>query len=211
MAMAFNARDAFAGVLVPSTANGSFGSPVDGPTQFVVAHVVGVAGEQFSLSAIGTINLGEALSTDPNGLTLLHSAIIGPFDQAFTPLEEGVLDAGGAVATSDGSSTVLKVGALIAAYIPNSRTSSPGFTPEDSDIAPAGNGILSSELFFLGTGPVILTAPFAGTLYVGINEPFVSNNSGSFDVSVVRVPEPSTLILAALGGLALLACHRRRQ
>ena len=69
-----------------------------------------------------------------------------------------------------------------------------------------GNGISSDWLFLIGAGPKAVTASEASVLYLGINEWWAADNSGSFTVEIV--PEPATLGLLLVGGL--IFSKRRR-
>ncbi|MGE3818777.1 MAG: hypothetical protein AB7I30_05030 [Isosphaeraceae bacterium] len=192
-------------VVVGARANGGFGSPVDGPLNMVAGHTFTAAGDVVTIHASGLIDINTLISAivGPDGSTTARSDLIGPFGSAYTPLEEKLVDAGTPPPISDGTSPVLNVGALIGAFVPQSIVSNPQFTPFDEDVVPVG--ISSPSLFLIGSGPVQFTAPGAGTLFLGINEPFVSNNAGSFSVTILAVPEPSSTTLALTGAAALLA------
>jgi hypothetical protein len=76
-----------------------------------------------------------------------------------------------------------------------------------------GSGTIIGHPFFIGDGPVLVTAP-AGTvdLSLGVNDTFFSDNLGSLQVSVSAVPEPSSwamMILGFLGIGALAFCRRQ--
>jgi T5SS/PEP-CTERM-associated repeat protein len=177
-------------VLVPAQASGFFGFPSAGAADLVPAYTFTDAGQQVTINATGTIYLVTPSSpTNANGLTLQRSFIIGGAPSGFLPLEEVLVDAGSPVPITDGSSTILNVGALIGAFVPESIAAQPNFVPRDEDVVTAGQvGISSSGLFLVGAGPVSFTAPGPGRLYLGINEPFVSNNAGSFAVGIALTP-----------------------
>lgn len=201
----FVCSSASAALMVGAGANGRFGTPESGGTGLVEGWVFTGAGETVTITATGTINIGggPAGDTGPDGLDLSRGVIIGGFPEAYTPLEEQLVDASVPVPTTDHASTVLDVGALMAAFVPESVASAPGFAPLDDDVSLIG--IPSGALFLVGSGPTTFTSPGAGRLYFGINEPFVSNNSGAFSVDVSPVPEPGTLLLVvSLVGLGAI-------
>ena len=141
---------ACAGVIsVTHDRSGFFGFPLSGGGLPLVGDTdVLTAGTTYQISATGEVLIGGGAFVSPNGLDIPRSAIIGPFGQGFTPLEEGILDSGGTVPTTDGSSIAPAVGALIAAFVPTSTESLPGFDPFDSDF---GGSIDATELFLVGT------------------------------------------------------------
>jgi hypothetical protein len=194
-------------VSVPATAGGGFGlvhlSPVLGSTNFIVGYLFSQTGQTIEIKSSGLINIGISTLAGPDGLTLTRGVIDG-----YTPIEEGLLDFGVPVPIGDMDSTVLNVSALIGAFIPESRASEPGFVPLDSDIVEGSRGIFSSDLFLIGNG-LTFVAPGEGRLYLGINEPYMLNNSGSFSVSVTPVPESSS-VMPILFGLLLIVRKRNR-
>jgi hypothetical protein len=197
-------------ITVPATANGEFGVPEGGGTPLVSAFSLTAAGQEIQITASGTINLDASLTTGPDGVSVPRSVIMGNLNLAYTPLEEGVIDGGGSVPTTDANSTVNEVGALIGAFVPSATVSASGFSPIDAKLSDPNPGVNSTALFFVGAGPFTFTAPGAGTLYLGINEPFVSNNTGSFSATIVSVPEPSALVLAGLAGAICLIAVRKK-
>jgi hypothetical protein len=93
------------------------------------------------------------------------------------------------------------VGALIGAFVPQSRVSAPGFQPVSEDLA--SSGIPTTSLFVVGNGPYKFVAPEAGTLFLGVKAGDVCGSSGSFSVSVT-VP----IKIAVNPGSASLTLHQ---
>jgi hypothetical protein len=176
-------------VVVPANASGFFGSPSAGATDFVLGYSFSEAGEQVALTTTGTIRLVSPLmKTDADGATTKRRFIIGSAGSAYLPLEEAAVDAGIPVPITDGHSKIDGVGALIGAFVAESTAAQPTFAARDEDAIGLGQiGITSGALFLIGTGPFTFTAPGPGRLYLGINEPFVSNNDGAFNVSIAEV------------------------
>lgn len=78
-----------------------------------------------------------------------------------------------------------------------------------------GGDLNGADLFFLGAN-TLFTAPTAGQLFFGINDPVANNNSGSFTVTVSdpsAIPLPAALPIMAvtLGGIMALGAIRRRR
>ena len=183
--------------------NGGFGELQSGRSAFVLGTSL-VAGQTVVIDVTGQIFLGGAY-VDPNGRDA-DPAFDNVSDWEYTPLEEAGVDAG----TIDPDSPILpNLGALIGAFLPTSTVESVGFTSFDEDW---GGGIAASDLFFIGES-LTFTAAYDGYLLFGINEGYVSNNSGAFTVTVsdVAVPLPASLALlpVGLGGLVLLRQRKR--
>jgi hypothetical protein len=206
LALALTAAAASAATLsVSATANGMFGNLVTGTNTFVAGPSL-AAGETVQITATGTITLGENLTTDANGVDV-DSSSGKVFSFEFTPLEEAALDAGGSDDT-----LMENLGALIGAFVPTAEVTASDFRASDEDIS--YGRLSSSALFFVGTS-LTYTAAEAGTLFFGINEGYVLNNSGAFSVTVEpsnvsTVPLPAGLPLLA-GALALGAGVSRRR
>lgn len=94
--------------------------------------------------------------------------------------------------------TGAKIGALIG-------TLNPLASPLQSLSTPVAN----PDWFLIGYGTTITLAS-AGSIYAGINDTYLSNNSGAYQVNVTAVPEPAQWVLA-LVGLAALGLKARRR
>lgn len=184
---------------VNAKANGGFGSSSGGTlgTAMVPFNIAGAG--TFQITASGTISICDAcggayVAVPPGGLTFPDT----PFGNGeILPLEErdGI--------DPDPSNFA---GALIGAFVAQGTPGTAGF---DMDI---GGDIPDSALFLIGAGPFLFNAPGAGTLYLGINDSFVANDSGFFTVTIEQVrnvPEPASLVLLGFG-LAAVAVARRR-
>jgi len=128
-----------------------------------------------TIAANGTISYNNAYPvTGPLGGVLPN-----PLNQLSIsfPLDEGVGISTAAYPTKQ----VTHIGALIGAFVPASIANQAGFQPVDGTKNLVQIGIEPSTLFFVGTRHSI-TVSSAGTLYVGINDNNVSDNSGSFTV-----------------------------
>lgn len=93
------------------------------------------------------------------------------------------------------------IGALVATLNPNAYT---GSNPSESQ---------ADDWFLVGYGTTItLTAP--SHIYAALNDMYVSNNSGAFQISVeavgAAVPEPATAALTLSGLLGIATIRRRR-
>lgn len=212
-----SAGSASAAIIVSSNASGGFGEPASGGTPLVLGYTFSAAGESVVISATGTVFMlaPDMAPAGPDGVTQTRAPILGPFPFAYTPLEEKLVDAGTPPPITDPTSTVLNVGGLFAAFVPESLATTPGFLPLDSDLTAVG--IPSSALFLVGSGPIGFVASGPGRLYFGVNEPYVSNNAGQFEVTVgpgtvSAVPEPSTFALFAASAVCMagINCFRRR-
>jgi hypothetical protein len=176
---------------LPSTAGGEFGAPLSGSTPLILAYTFNSKDEHLTISARGTIFLlpDSGAPTSPLGRTQERTLLIGSYSEGYTPLEEGIIDSGGSVPTSDHSSRLPNLAGVIGAFIPKSRCDTPGFEPRDSDVVPGGLGINSTELFLIGEGPFVFKSPGPGCLFIGVNDAFNSNNSGSFIVTTSNATE----------------------
>lgn len=198
-------------IVVSGKSTGRFGAPVGGSFSFQLAHNFAAAGEVITLDASGMVDIGGGTRVGPDGANFLRSPFIGGFPEAFSPLEERLLDMGGIVPTTNPDSIYPLAGALIGAFVDSTRTSAVGFQPLNSDFVPGFPGIDSQDLFFIGAGVSSFIAPDKGTLFLGVNEGFPNGNGGAFMVTVNSVPEPSSSLLFGIGAIGLLPFGYRRR
>ncbi len=155
-------------VIVPGNATGGFGNPASGYVNLVPALVV---------KGPGTIQISykSGIVTDAGGV------FSGPYGVPWTesnylqfPLQETI---------GTQSNTWKNLDALIGAFVPASTTAIPGFAPVDGTKQLAHVGISPNALFFVGAYTTVeVSGP--GTLFLGINDPIVGDNGGSYTVSV---------------------------
>jgi hypothetical protein len=155
-------------VFVPGTASGGFGYPiVDGVVPFVTAVAVSGPGTITVTYVSGTVNWAPGQPTGPNG-------VHWPYSGCALPLK-----------ASRGIShqSAPNIGALIGAFAPQSRVQKTGFSPVDGTKNAAPVGIMPGAVFFIGESRTI-TVTEAGTLFLGINDCEIGDNSGGFNVTV---------------------------
>ena len=157
-------------VTVPGNASGYFGNTAYGMVPLVPAITVTGPGTITVTYVSGTVNLGgggSGILTGPNGITYNMGG-------AQLPLQEAQGVTGGKV--SD-------FGALMGAFVPQSRTGCKGFSAIDGTKYKVHVGIRPADLFFVGESKTINVTE-AGTLFLGINDEGVVDNSGEFVVAV---------------------------
>jgi hypothetical protein len=153
-------------VFVSGKASGDFGNPVATLVPFVPALTVTGPGTIQITYISGTVQFGGG-PTGPNGASWDN----GPLQ---TPLQE----------TKDvAHGHVNNLAALIGAFVPKSRVDAPGFRAVDGTKNLTVAGIVPSRLFFIGTSETIQVHS-AGTLFLGINDEGIEDNSGGFMVQV---------------------------
>jgi hypothetical protein len=154
-------------VFVPGNSTGCFGSTYDGCTPLVAALAISGPGEITVTYVSGTVNWGGG-DVGPNG------GFYGKSGYQF-PLQE-----------ANGFAPHTKIGniaALIGVFVPQSRVLRKGFNALDGTKNVARVGIMPGGLFFIGEGKTI-DVKEAGTLFLGINDTYVADNSGGFNVTV---------------------------
>jgi len=155
-------------VFVPGNASGFFGTPVNIKVPLVAALTVSGPGTITVTYVSGTVNFGTGVEAGPNGVVF----VAGSPQQL--PLQE-------AVGISAKTST--KMAALIGVFVAQSRDQKAGFSAVDGTKNATPVGILPNGLFFIGTGKTF-SVHHAGTLFLGIDDNGVSDNSGGFTVTV---------------------------
>jgi hypothetical protein len=154
-------------VFVAGNASGYFGNPLSGQMPLVSAIAVKSATTITVTYISGTVTDINGVDTGPEGVPCDYCAQL--------PLEE----AGGFVQQG----TAQHLDALIGVFVPATTVSRPGFSPIDGTKGVAQVGILPNGLFLIGTSKTF-SVKSAGTLYLGVNDNFVSDNGGGFTVSV---------------------------
>jgi hypothetical protein len=157
-------------VYVPGNASGCFGNPVDsycvpfvpaitvsGPATITVTYVSGTV-----------VFIGNGPQVGPTGGTCDPC-------QGQTPLAEA--KSMGLVGGFNNTA------ALIGVFVPQTRTQKTGFTAIDGTKNLTKFGIQPAGLFYVGlTKTLSVTVP--GTLYLGINDWLIYDNTGGFNVTV---------------------------
>jgi hypothetical protein len=142
---------------------------VDTPVPFVPAVTVSGPATITVTYVSGTVNWGQpGVDVGPNG---------GPYPNTLGfqfPLQE-------AKGTAS-PPAVNNIAALIGAFVPAFRANAPGFTAIDGTKSATAVGIMPDRLFFIGTSKTFSVTQ-AGTLFLGINDCLVGNNSGGFTVT----------------------------
>lgn len=189
----------FGTVTVDGTASGGFGVDPTNPGfgNFVAGPTFGGTGEQALITATGTVFLGasDTLPAGPDGIF---------FDLTGTNIISALRFAGGGF---DGGEEP-QSGALIGILVLEGQPTANPFS------AAKGGDFNGADVFFLGES-TLFTAPTAGQLFFGINDPRADNNSGAFSVVIsepgaVPVPAALPLMMGSLGFLALVGFRRRK-
>lgn len=164
-------------VFVPGAAGGCFGSgpgggtPNPSCTPFVPALAVSGPGTITITYVSGLVTWTPCCTTGPLGASCPVSGC--------AVVRTALLESRGV----QPKKTIEKIAALIGVFVPQQRVQTEGFQALDGtkDVAPIG--IMPGNLFFIGTGATI-TVTKAGTLFLGINDWYVPDNSGGFNVTV---------------------------
>jgi len=156
-------------VFVPGNASGYFGNPVDQLVPLVSAVTVTGPGTITVTYVSGTVDVGGDHVVGPNGLGSWPTA------GSQYPLQE---------ATGVTTRATIRIGALIGIFVPAARVNRTGFLAIDGTKNAAPVGIMPGGLFFIGEGKTFhVTEP--GTLFLGINDTLVRDNSGGFTVTLI--------------------------
>jgi len=156
-------------VFVPGNASGCFGNPDDGCVPLVAAVAVNAPGTITLTYVSGTVNYGvQGVEVGPNGGYY-------PANGGQYPLQE-------ALGISP-HKPVQNMAALIGAFVPAARVAHKGFVAIDATKAASRVGIMPGWVFFVGESKTIEVKE-AGTLFLGINDTGVVDNSGGFNMEV---------------------------
>ncbi|MFQ5852601.1 MAG: hypothetical protein ACE5JU_18745 [Candidatus Binatia bacterium] len=166
---------------VPAEAGGKFGAFVLGSRNedaqgMIKAYVFKKPGT-ITIKAKGHVDLHPD-SVDLQGIPPEGFLFYGRGYGTYSPLEEAVVDAKGLSALPH---PMEHAGALMGAFVPAARATSPNFHPWNDEF---GGGISSDKLFLIGRGPNKFTATEPGILFLGVNDPRSANNSGAFRVRI---------------------------
>ena len=155
-------------VFVPGNASGFFGWPADIQVPLIPAITVSGPNWITVTYVSGTIcDGGGGCDIGPNGVKWEM-----PGQQS--PLQEAKGISGGTISNLD---------SLIGVFVPQKTVQKKGFNPLDGTKCVTRVGIMPNGLFFIGTGKKVWAGQ-AGTLFLGINDWIVSDNSGGFNVTV---------------------------
>ena len=155
-------------VFVPGNTNGAFGGPIDLTIPYVPAITVSGPATITVTYLDGTVTDAGGINTGPNGVDFDCS---NSWQQ---PLQEVHGIAGGKCPSLD---------ALIGIFVPQARAGHQGFNRLDGTKGVTRIGIMPNNLFLIGEGKSFDVSE-AGTLYLGINDCYVSDNGGGFNVEV---------------------------
>jgi len=156
-------------IYVPGSASGFLGNPADQANPFVLALTVNGPGKITVTYVSGKVTWNSnGDTTGPDGTTCRRCK------GNQTPLDE---------AHGIGLGKVEKLAALIGVFVPQSKVQSNGFSAIDGTKDAAKVGIIPDGVFFIGRGKTFPVKE-AGTLFLGINDYHVSENSGGFNVTV---------------------------
>lgn len=155
-------------VFVPGNASGCFGNPDTGCPALVSALTVSGPATITVTYVSGLVYWNPCCSVGPDGGTWTGAPSQLPLGEA---LGVGLV------------TKVTNIGALIGVFVPQDRAQHAGFNALDGTKNVTPVGILPNGLFFIGTGKTF-SVNQAGTLFLGINDFIVSDNSGGFNVTV---------------------------
>jgi hypothetical protein len=157
-------------IFVPANTSGAFGYPFDEVNPLVTAVTVSGPATITVTYVSGTVTWSNVYPpVGPDGVTCGLSQCSGQ-----APLSEAV---------GFGLKGNKNLAALIGIFVPAGRVNVTGFRPLDGTKDVAELGILPGGLFLIGKGKTFSVSE-AGTLYLGINDYIVGDNSGGFNVTV---------------------------
>ncbi len=158
-------------VFVPGNASGYFGT-VDVLVPLVPAITVNGPGTITVSYNNGMVKWGsgEGQEVGPNG---------GPYPNNYYGLQFPLEEAKGTAPHKE----INNIAALMGVFVCASRANHAGFAAVDGTKNAATVGIMPGGLFFIGTGKTFQVKE-AGTLFLGINDAYVSDNGGGFNVTV---------------------------
>ena len=155
-------------VFVSGQTNGAFGGPIDMTIPYVPTVTVSAPATITVTYLDGTVTDAGGVNTGPNGVDWDCS------NWGQLPLQEDHGIAGGVCHNLD---------ALIGVFVPQPRAGHQGFSPLDGTKGVTRVGIMPNKLFFIGDEKTF-DVDEAGTLYLGINDGWVSDNGGGFNLEV---------------------------
>ncbi|MCC9603404.1 PEP-CTERM sorting domain-containing protein [Stieleria sp. JC731] len=205
-----------ADVVVSAGATGGFGRYDDdvseGGGDMVLGWDFSGPNQTILISATGTIRIGpEFPSNGPGGVAITVDNI-SVLQQTYTPLEQQFVDSGVLTIPRPVGDSLSDTGALIGAFVSSTTASFSKFQPRDPDtLGLDGIGIAPQDLMLIGDGEFSFTSTEAGRLYLGINDLFPSNNSGSFTVTITAIPEPTSCFALFLGCSAIVVRRKRER
>lgn len=155
-------------VFVPGNASGAFGNGINQVVPFVPAITVTGPGTITVTYVSGTVDYGVGVEVGPNGGSYPGKGGQWPLQEA-----RGIAP----------HTKINNMAALIGVFVPQSRVLRKGFNALDGTKNVTRVGIMPGGLFFIGESRTF-DVKEAGTLYLGINDPGVADNSGGFTVEV---------------------------
>jgi hypothetical protein len=156
-------------VFVPGNASGCFGNPVDKCVPLIAAVTVTKPGWITVTYNSGTVTDSYGVNTGPEGVLFANDGYA-----AQVPMQE-------AHGLSLGKEKNLD--ALIGVFVPQTITRQWKFQALDGTKNVARAGIMPTGLFFIGATKTFW-AGRTGTLFLGINDYWVGDNAGGFNVTV---------------------------
>ena len=153
-------------VFVAGNTNGCFGNAVDECIPLVATITVNGPGKINVTYVSGTVT-DAGVNTGPDGVPWTDPRFQIPLQEKF-----GVW-----------LQKMTRLDALIGVFVPQSRVQRKGFKALDGTKGVTRVGIMPDALFFIGAGKTFWVGE-AGTLFLGINDCWVSDNGGGFTVTV---------------------------